>query len=189
MGGMIAQDIAIHHPDRVASLTLMMTSGFVGDPDLPGLTSRYLLGYVLKGLPLLKYRLAGGEKNLIKERIAKTMMVMGDEGLDIKEIAEVVLYDIRKRRGINIQAAFQHQAAVSISPARYEDLKRLTIPTLVIHGTADQFISFAHGKKLATTIPNAKSVWLEGVGHVFPPPNMDVWMKAILSHLDDSQRN
>ena len=45
MGGMIAQEVATNHPDRVASLTLMMTSGYVGDPDLPGLTSRYFLDY------------------------------------------------------------------------------------------------------------------------------------------------
>lgn len=121
MGGIIAQEIAIHHPDRVASLTLMMTSGYVGDPELPELTSRYFLDYIVKGLPLLKYRLLGGEKNLIKERIAKQLLVVGDDGLDIKEIAEVVLYDLRKRRGINLQAAFQHQAAVSISGSRYEN--------------------------------------------------------------------
>jgi hypothetical protein len=73
------------------------------------------------GIPLLKYRIVGGEKNLIKERIAKTMMVAGYEGLDIKEIAEVVLHDLRKRRGINLKALVQHQTAVSVSGSRYEN--------------------------------------------------------------------
>lgn len=174
MGGMIAQEVAIQHPDRVASLTLMMTSGYIGDPDLPGLTSRYFFDYMVRGIPLLKYRIAGGEGSLIKERIAKTIMVLGYEGLDIKELAEVVLYDLRKRRGINIQAAFQHQAAVSISGSRYEKLRTLDIPTLVIHGTADQFIPVEHGRKLVEVIPNAKGVWLEGVGHVF---RCQTWMR------------
>lgn len=97
MGGMIAQEIAIRSPNKVASLTLMMTSGFVGDPELPGLTSRYFFGSIVQGLPLLKYRITGGEENLIKERIAKTMLVVRPEELDIKELAELVLYDLRKR--------------------------------------------------------------------------------------------
>lgn len=96
MGGMIAQEVAINYPDRVASLTLIMTSGYIGDHDITNLSSRYFFSSILKGIPLLKYRLIGGEKNMIKERIAKTISVVGYEGLDIKEIAEVVLYDVRK---------------------------------------------------------------------------------------------
>lgn len=184
MGGMIAQEIAIPYPERVMSLTLMMTSGFVGDPELPGLTSRYFFDSIVQGLPLLKYRIAGGEENLIKERIAKTILVVRPEELDIKELAELVLYDLRKRRGINIRAAFQHQAAVTVSGSRYERLKTLAVPTLVIHGTEDQFIPVEHGKRLAKVIPNAEGLWLEGVGHVIPMPNMDAVIKIIISHID-----
>jgi len=183
MGGMIAQEMAIHHPARVSSLTLMMTSGFIGDPDLPGLTSRYFIDYIVQGIPLFKYRIMGGEKNLIKERIAKQILVVGYDGLDIKETTEVVLYDLRQRRGVNIQAAFQHQAAVSISGSRYQQLKTLNVPVLVIHGTLDQFIPVEHGKKLVDVIPNAKGVWLDGVGHVFPASNLDALIKKIISHL------
>jgi pimeloyl-ACP methyl ester carboxylesterase len=183
MGGMIAQELAINHSHRVASLTLMMTSGYVGDPDLPGLTSRYFLGALLKGIPLLKYRIMGGEKNLIKERLAKTIPMVGLEELDIQETAELVLYDLRQRRGINLRAAFQHQTAVTISGARYEKLKTVNIPTLVIHGTADQFIPVEHGHKLAEVIPKAKGLWLNGVGHIFPLPDMATLMKKIIAHL------
>lgn len=186
MGGMIAQEVAILHPDRVVSLTLLMTSGYIGDPDLPGLTSQYFLRSLLQGLPLFKYRMMGGEKNLIKERITKQIMVVGTDELDIKETAEIVLYDLRKRRGINIRAAFQHQAAVSIAGSRYEKLKTLNVPTLVIHGTADQFIPVNHGKKLIEVIPNAKGLWLDGVGHVFPVPNMAALTKNIIAHIDQS---
>jgi pimeloyl-ACP methyl ester carboxylesterase len=183
MGGMIAQEIAIRYPDKVISLTLMMTSGFIGDPELPGLTSRYFFDSIVQGLPLLKYRIAGGEENLIKERIAKTILVIGPETLDIKELAELVLYDLRKRRGINIRGAFQHQAAITVSGSRYERLKTLDVPALVIHGTNDQFIPVEHGKKLVEIIPNAKGLWLEGVGHVIPMPNMDTVTEIIISHI------
>jgi pimeloyl-ACP methyl ester carboxylesterase len=182
MGGMIAQEVAINNPDRVASLTLMMTSGYVGDPDLPGLSSRYFIASILKGIPLLKYRIFGGEKNLIKERIAKTIAVVGSGGLDIKEIAEVVLYDLRKRKGINIKAIFQHQNAISVSGSRYEKLKTIKVPTLIIHGTDDSIIPVEHGKKLVEVIPNVKGLWLDGVGHVFPFPEMDKINKIIISN-------
>lgn len=184
MGGMIAQEVAIGYPDRVASLTLMMTSGYVGDPDLPqGPTTRYLLSSLVKGVPLLKYRLIGGEKNLVKERIAKQVSMIGYEGLDIRETAEVVLYDLRNRRGINTRGAFQHMTAVAVSGSRYEGLRRIDVPTLVIHGTTDQFIPVEHGRKLVEIIPEAKGLWLEGVGHVFPVPDMDALLENILSHI------
>ena len=187
MGGMIAQEVAIQHPERVASLVLLMTSGFIGDPDLPGPGPRFFLTSIVNGVLLLKYHVMGGEKNLIRERILKQISAGGLEGLDIQEMAEVFLYDLRKRRGTNIRAIFQHQTAVLISGSRYEKLKTLTMPTLVIHGTADPLIPVEHGKKLVEAIPNARGLWLEGVGHVFPVPDMDLLMKSIVSHLEDHQ--
>jgi pimeloyl-ACP methyl ester carboxylesterase len=186
MGGMIAQEIAIQQPERVASLTLMMTSGDVTDPDLPGLTSRYFIGLFVRGIPLLKYRLMGGEKNLLKERIAKMLTVFRQDELDIKAITEIALYDLRQRRGVSIKAIFQHQAAVTVSGSRHEKLQAVNVPTLVIHGTADQFIPVEHGEKLVDIIPNAKGMWLEDVGHIFPFPNMDDIQRTILSHFQQS---
>jgi pimeloyl-ACP methyl ester carboxylesterase len=186
LGGMIAQEVAINHPDRVTSLTLMMTSGYIGDPDLPGLTSRYFLESAIKGIPLFKYRIMGGERNLIKERVAKQIVGLGYDGLDIKEIAQVVLYDLRNRRGIHLRGALQHQAAVTVSGSRYEGLRLLNVPALVVHGTADQLIPVEHGKRLVDLIPGAKGLWLEGVGHVLPVPNMDSLIRNIITHLRDT---
>jgi pimeloyl-ACP methyl ester carboxylesterase len=183
MGGMVAQEVAIQAPGRVASLTLMMTSGFIGDPDLPGLTSRYFLEGLVKGLPMLKYRLVGGEKNLIKERIAKQISAIGHDGLDIREIAEVFLYDLRRHRGMNVRAMLQHQAAVTVAGSRHEKLQALSMPALVIHGTADQLIPVEHGRKLVASMPKAEGLWLEGVGHVFPLPNMNQLNTKILQHI------
>lgn len=182
MGGMIAQEFAIRQPDRVASLTLIMTSAFIGDPDLPGLTSRYFLSSLVRGIPLLKYRLMGGEKNLIKEYIAKLVAAFGAEDLDIQQAAELVLYDLRKRRGINLKAVYQHQAAVTVSGSRCEQLKTLNVPTLVIHGSGDQLIPVEHGQKLVELIPDARGLWIDGAGHIFPLPNMDEIHRHILAN-------
>jgi pimeloyl-ACP methyl ester carboxylesterase len=187
LGGMVAQELAIANPDRAASLTLMGTSGFIGDPDLPGLSSGYLIKSAIIGLPLFRYRLLGGEKNLILERIAKTVAMIGPENLDIRETAELVVYDLRRRKGLNLRAARQHQAAVTIAGARYDRLAALDIPALIIHGTADPIIPVEHGRKLVAVIPGARGLWLDGVGHVFPFPDMEMVMRHLLAHLDGQQ--
>jgi pimeloyl-ACP methyl ester carboxylesterase len=186
MGGMIAQEVAASHPDRITSMTLLSTSGYIGDPDLPGLTSRYFVNSFVKGLPLFRYRILGGEQNLIRERIAKMITMGGYKELDIKEIAEVALYDMRKRRGVSMRAVLQHQAAVTISGSRYDRLRTLPMPTLVIHGTADPLIPIEHAKKLVDIIPNAEGLWLEGVEHAipYPDPAMERVNQAILAHLN-----
>jgi pimeloyl-ACP methyl ester carboxylesterase len=186
MGGMIAQEIAINHPDRVTTLTLMLTTGYAIDPEIPGMSSSYFMSSMVKAIPLLKYRIVGGEKNLIKERIAKTISGLGYEKIDIKEIAEVVLYDLRKRKGFNLSGVLQHRKAVEVTPSRYEKLKTIDTRTLVIHGTDDQFMPIEHGKKLVEVIPNAKGLWIDGMGHTFPFPNMGELMESILSHLDEA---
>lgn len=81
----------------------------------------------------------GGEKNLAKEVIAKTISVYGYDDLNIKELAELVIYDLRKRKGINFRAIKQHMVAAASTRSRYELLKKLSIPTLIVHGTADLF--------------------------------------------------
>lgn len=181
LGGMVAQEVAVHNPERASSLTLMSTSGYAGDPQLPSLSLRHIFSSIAQGLPSIKYRLMGGEKNLIKERIAQ-MIVAGIE-VNVQETAEVVAYDLRERKGINIKALLQHRAASDVSGSRYESLRMLDVPTLVIHGTDDKVFPVDHGKRLAELIPGAEALWLEGVGHVFPYPSMSSITARIFSHL------
>lgn len=163
-------------------LTLLSTSPNVADPELPSITTGFLLNSFFKGLPILKYRLIGGEKDLVKERIAKTISIVGYEGLDIAELAELVLYGLREHHGVNLKATLQHQAAAALTRSRYDLLKTLTMPTFIVHGTADRFLPIAHGEKLADLIPNSKHLWLEGVGRQFPYPNMEDINTKIISH-------
>lgn len=185
LGGMVAQEIAIHDPERVSSLTLMATSGHPADPQLPSLSSRHFITSIAQNLPLLKYRVMGGEKNLIKERIAK-MIVAGIE-VDIRGTAELVAYALRARRRINLRALLQHRKASDISGSRYERLKVLEVPTLVIHGTDDPIFPIEHGKKLADLILGAEALWLEGAGHLLLYQNTDRMNARILAHLARSQ--
>lgn len=167
MGGMIAQELAINHPDRVLTLTSMMSSGYIEDPGLPKISASIAWELIKTAM---KYGIIGGEKNMIKLNIASRIILRGDAKYDLntKEISEYVLYNIRKRRGYNPNVSKQHQAAVRLSGSRYAELKLLDMPTLIIHGKSDPFIPIEHGKKCAALIPDADSLWLDNMGHDIP---------------------
>lgn len=185
-GGFVAQEIAIGHPGRVSSLTLMSTAADPTDALLPPPSFGPMLRAALAGIPILRYRLLGGEKNLVKEVVAKTVSGNSYEGLDIEELVGLVLYSLRRRRGINLRAIIQHQAAVAVTRSRYKSLGDLRTPTLVIHGTADTLLPIEHARKLVELIPEAQPLWLDGVGHQFPYPDMPAVTQKIVSHLTDA---
>jgi pimeloyl-ACP methyl ester carboxylesterase len=187
-GGMVAQELAIQHPDRVDSLVLMSTSPDVTDESLPFMSISYLLGVFWKSVPILRYRIAGGEENLVKERIAKlTIALPGSTLAEIRDLAEHVVYDLRCRRGFHASAVRQHQAAAAVSRPRGKLLESLHVPTLVIHGEVDPMLPIEHGRQLAKLIPGAETLWMSGVGHVFPYPDMPMVMRTIIGHLSRHQ--
>lgn len=183
MGGMIAQELAIRHPGRTASLTSVMSSGDIEDPDLPPISSDVVWKLIRVSL---KYGLIGGERNLIRLHLASRLVLMGDARYepDVREIAETVLYNLRRRKGFNPDASRQHQAAVSLSGPRYAKLAELQVPTFIVHGQSDPFIPVAHGKKCASIIPNADSLWVEGMGHDIPDALAEKLAREILVRME-----
>jgi pimeloyl-ACP methyl ester carboxylesterase len=184
LGGFVAQEVAIAYPARVRSLTLLSTSADPTDPTMPGPRTWALIRSAVAALPQLRYRLIGGEANLVRELIAALITQGGDGPIDVEEWTRIVLYDLRERNGLNLRALRQHQVAVAVTRSRYPFLGTITAPTLVVHGRDDTFLPVEHGRRLAAAIPSARGIWLEGAGHPFPYPDMPEVMAAILSHLD-----
>jgi pimeloyl-ACP methyl ester carboxylesterase len=186
LGGMIAQQMAIRYPERVASLTSMMSSGYAADPELPGLSSEIAIELAKLGI---KYGLLGSEKSTLKMVVASQQLLKGDAAydLDVQTIAEQVLYNLRVRRGYNPRASQQHQAATLASGSRYEDLARLNIPALIIHGTSDPMIPIAHGQKCARVIPGARTLWVEGMGHDLPRIFVEPILDEMFEHFQRAQ--
>ena len=187
MGGMIAQELAINHPDRTASLTSIMSSGFITDPELPKISSSIAFDLIKTAI---KYSVIGTERNMIKLHLASRMILMNnsDQDLDIKGLSEQVLYNIRIRHGYNARVSEQHQAAVAMSGSRYTELKTLYIPTLVIHGRADPFIPMAHGQKCAAIIPNSDSLWVNNMGHDLPNNKIKEVTRKAISFFHSTER-
>ena len=75
--------------------------------------------------------------------------------------------------------------AAGLTRSRYELLKKLSIPTLIIHGTSDPVIPIAHADKLLQLIPNAERLWIIDAGHQFPFPNMSEIQSKMIDWIND----
>lgn len=181
MGGMIAQELALNDPERVASLSLLMTTGDAMDPELPPLSLS--VGFDLVRTAL-KYGVFSTERRRMRQQMAIHRIIAGKawQGYDLHYVAQQVLYNLRERDGYNLTTTVRHLRAVQASPPRLERLRELNLSTLVVHGELDPLIPIAHGRKLAETIPGAHGLWLEDMGHDLPPERGGELTRALLAH-------
>lgn len=182
LGGMVAQEFAIENGDRTHSLTTIMSSGNIVDEELPKISKNIVYDFTKIGI---KYGIFRNEKNTIKLIIAAKVILRGEAQYDInvKGTAERVLYNLMKRKGYNPKVSSQHDAAANLSGSRYDKLRELKIPVLIIHGLNDPFVSIEHSRKLASVIPNAKTKWFNNLGHDLPLVLIDPINKEIISHI------
>lgn len=185
LGGMIAQTMSIKYPDRIITLTSMMSSGHIMDKELPSINKSTISDLMLT---YIRYGLIDTETNQIKLHLTTRLLLMGENkyDLDIHEISNSVLYNLRNRRGYNYDASKQHITATFLSGSRYNDLAQLSTPTLIIHGTTDPLIDFKHGEKCYKIIPNATSLWIEGMGHDIAPKYTEQIILGIVSHINNN---
>lgn len=182
LGGMVAQEFAINNPDRTLSLTSIMSSGDIADKALPKVSKNVEFNFIKIGI---RYGLFQSEENTIKLILSAKVILRGDAkyDIDVKGTAEQVLYNLRKRNGYNPDASKQHEDAAKRSGSRYDKLKDLHIPVLIIHGINDPLVPIEHSKKLAAVIPNSKTKWFNNMGHDLPPYLIDSISKEILLYI------
>jgi len=165
MGGMIAQEVAISFPQRVRSLTSIMST--TGDPKVPP-PSREASAMLMAPPP--------ASKEEYFARFAQTWKILRvgsfpqDEALD-RSRAERTF-----ERGLNPAGVGRQLRAILASGSRKERLRLVKAPTLVIHGTVDPLVRPEGGMDTAASIPGAKLVQIEGMGHALP---MRMWPQII----------
>jgi pimeloyl-ACP methyl ester carboxylesterase len=179
MGGAIAQQAALDHPDRVASLTLIATTLISTGPDTPELPP---MADRLQPLftdppptPAWSDRAA-----VIDYLVELERLFAGPLGFDEAGVREVVTRVVD--RTVDVAASQANHWLLDSGEPERRRLSEIGAPTLVLHGTDDPLFPYPHGEALAREIPGARLVPLPGMGHQFPPrPVWDTVIPAILS--------
>jgi pimeloyl-ACP methyl ester carboxylesterase len=157
MGGMIAQTVAIEHPQRTRSLTSVMST--TGNRRL-GLPRWRAFGALLSK--------PGRNRDEFVERAVKTFKVIGSPGYPMDEPRFRELVGAAYDRGHHPAGVARQLHAITTSGDRTKGLRGLDVPTLVLHGTADPLVRPAAGKATARAIPGAELKMIDGMGHDFP---------------------
>lgn len=156
MGGFIAQLLAIRHRERVRSLTLIMTS--TGNPELPGPPPEVQAMLAARAQP----GVSAADAAVANARlIASPGYPFDEERVRARIAAET-------ERGSNGDSYLRQRAAILAAGDRREALRRLNVPTIVIHGDADLLVRVEAGRDVAANIPGAELRVIPGMGHEIP---------------------
>jgi pimeloyl-ACP methyl ester carboxylesterase len=173
MGGMIAQLMAANHPERVATLTSIMSSS--GRAGLPGPAPE-------QRRRMMKKRPANPTR---EEAVA--LSAAGLRSMSYPDPARAPdAFEIAAGRGFdrayNPQGARRQLLAVLADGSRVARLKTITAPTLVIHGAADPLVPLACGQDVARHIPGARLEIIEQMAHDLPPSQIGRMVDLIADH-------
>jgi len=188
IGGYIAQLFGIHYPERVLTLTLMMTSLLSisledallennSSPPLPLPTQQFIDS-------LLEIGPVPQTQEGLKNYILSIWSVYNGKGIPFN----IALWDLLAKtwiaRSENLSASVNHKFAVSASSFNREDeLKRLQLPTLIIHGSVDPFFPIEHAYALQKAIPSSSLMIVEKMGHLFHEAFIPIIIETLLPHL------
>ena len=165
MGGMIAQLLAIRHPEKVRSLTSIMST--TGDPAV-GTPAEAAIGVLLAP--------PATDRDAALQRAVDTFRVIGSPGFEFDEAG------VRDRAGLSFDRAHdpagvaRQLAAILTTPDRTADLARVAVPTLVVHGEQDALVDVSGGRATAAAVPGAELLVVDGMGHDLP---REVWPQLV----------
>ena len=158
MGGMITQIIALDYPEKVLSITPIMTSPGIQNASLSGPTKELIEAMKKSFVFNLKGRIEDGVVEIYRQLTGSRFPFNEQKFRD--KLKPVIAH------GNNPFAL--HGAAVGASPDRTSRLHEIKVPALIIHGTEDAILPLDHGIAVADGIKDSKRMIMEGVGHEIP---------------------
>jgi len=173
MGGMIAQRVALAAPERVLSLTSIMSSS--GARKLPP-PRQDVLRMMLR-------RPLNPDHDVLVEHAVKLLQAIGSPGFPRPdaEIRDSVTEAMQ--RSFHPVGTLRQMVAVGVDVTRALELANARTPTLVLHGRADPLVPYACGEDTARRIQGARLVGIDGMGHDLPPGVVERLLAEMLPHL------
>ncbi|MEC0236372.1 alpha/beta hydrolase [Paenibacillus kribbensis] len=173
MGGMLTQMIALRHPERVLTVTLVSTSNFA--PDLPPMEER-IMDY-FSNVGAIDWT---NEQSVVEFVIGRSRILVGSKHpFDENKIIKLAKEDLRRSTNM---ASMNNHGLLSGGESYLARTGEINVPALVIHGTEDPIIPYEHGKNLANEIPGALLLTLDGTGHELHYDDWDLIIGSISNH-------
>lgn len=166
MGGMISQSLTINHPQRVRSLTSIMSNTGDGRNGRP--SKRLIAAVARMGQP--------EPENLLDHSVRMFEMLSGPH-FDAERHRERTIESFN--RSFRPQGIGRQTAAIAASPDRTEALRSVTQPTLVIHGLRDRLVTKSGGIATARAVPHSRLLMFPDMAHDLPLPRIDEIVDAI----------
>lgn len=159
MGGMIAQLISVNHPQRVLTLTSIMST--TGNPTLPPAKPEAMAALTAPIAP-------DADLETFQARGSMVSTAIGSPGYpsDSERLAANLARDFA--RSFHPTGAARQMAAIIADGDRRARLAGVKVPTLVIHGADDPLVPLAGGEDTAAAIPGAELLVIPGMGHDLP---------------------
>ncbi len=179
MGGMIAQLMAANFPYRVLSLTSIMSTS--GCRSLPSADRKVMLH--------MARRPAKGDPEALQQYALRTLRLLSSPGFQPSDEALLEKISASYKRSSYPAGYTRHMAAIMASGDRVALLKKITAPTLVIHGKDDPLVPVSGGIDTARHVRGAKLELIEGMGHDLPKPLLPRFAELISAHADTASQS
>lgn len=168
MGGMIGQTLAIDHPERVLSLTSIMST-----------TGRRTVGRFHPKLIPMMLGSAGSTRDSYAERAIRSAQAIASPAFPPDREAALARAHETYDRGWSASGVARHLLAAITQPDRTKRLSEIDVPVTVLHGTNDPMVHRSGGRATAQAIRGAEHIEIEGMGHDLPVQLYDTFIDAI----------
>ncbi|NMO94247.1 alpha/beta fold hydrolase [Paenibacillus lemnae] len=179
MGGMLTQMIALRHPERVLTITLLSSSNFA--PHFPPMEEKVMEFF--SNMEAVDWT---DEQSVVEFTMARSRILVGSKHLfDENKVSELSRKDFRRSKN---PASMTNHALLSGGESYLARAGEIQVPALIIHGTEDPVIPYEHGKHLANEIPDSVLLSLAGAGHELHYDDWDIVIDSIAKHTSKRYR-
>lgn len=180
LGGYLAQIVALTHPARAQSITLIAAEPLGVDYEAAGIAPEFMNHFGKMA------ELDWTDREAVADFMLGISRLSAGRSLPFDQSAAMKRIRLELDHAQNMQSAFNHSAIVGETDPKL-NAAMLKQPTLIIHGTEDPIISVNAALRTAASVLDSKLLLLEGRGHELPDRDIPKIVQSILDHIASSQ--